>query len=80
MKDKMKNPLYIVKGDEVHPAKNFVDLVIKKLNLEPVFDFLMEMFKILFEQVNNYSAFIILKDLFDEFMSRVDLFKKFSII
>ena len=80
MKAKAQNPLYVVKGNDVHPAQNLLDLVVKKLNLEPVFDFFMEMFKMLFEQVQTYSAFVILKDLFDEFMARVDLFKKFSIL
>lgn len=80
MKAKNKNPLYVVKGDDVEPAKNFFDLLIKKLNLEPVFDFFMELFKTLFAQVNSYAGFIVIKEMFDEFMRKVELFKRFSII
>lgn len=80
MKAKNTNPLYVVKGDEVQPAKNFFDLIVKKLNLEPVVEFFMELFKTLFEQVKTYSAFVIVKDMFDEFMRRADLFKRFAII
>lgn len=80
MKAKNTNPLYVVKGDEVQPAKNFFDLIVKKLNLEPVVEFFMELFKTLFEQVKTYAAFVLVKDMFDEFMRRADLFKRFSII
>lgn len=80
MNAKNKNPLYVVKGDDVEPAKNFFDMLIKKLNLEPVFDFFMEFFKSLFEQVNSYAGFVVIKEMFDEFMRKMDLFKRFSII
>lgn len=80
MQAKSKNPLYVVKGDDIEPAKNFFDLLIKKLNLEPVFDFLMELFKSLFEQVSSYAGFIVIKELFDEFMRKAELFRRFAII
>lgn len=80
MKAKNKNPLYVVKGDDVEPAKNFIDLLVKKLNLEPAVEFLMELFKTLFNQVKTYAWFVIIKDMFDEFMRRIELFKRFSII
>lgn len=80
MKAKNKNPLYVVKGDDIEVAENLFDMLIKKLNLEPVVDFFMGIFKMLFEQINSYQAFMVLKELFDEFMNRVELFRKFSII
>ena len=80
MKAKEKNPLYVVKGDDVEIASNFFDMIVKKLNLEPVVDFFIMIFKMLFEQVQSYAAFVIVKDLFDDFMKRAELFKKFSIV
>jgi len=80
MKAKNKNPLYVVKGDEVHPADGVIDLLIKKLNLEPIVNILMNIFKMLFESVNSYAGFMIVKNLFDEFMKKVELFKRFAII
>jgi hypothetical protein len=80
MKAKNKNPLYVVKGDDIEVAENLFDMLIKKLNLEPVVDFFMEIFKMLFEQINSYQAFMVLKECFDEFMNRVELFRKFSIV
>jgi hypothetical protein len=80
MKAKNKNPLYVVKGDEVQPASGVVDLLIKKLNIEPVIDMLMNLFKMLFEAVNSYAGFMVIKNLFDELMNRVELFKRFSIL
>ena len=55
-------------------------MIVKKLNLEPVVDFFIMIFKMLFEQVQSYAAFVIIKDLFDDFMKRAELFKKFSIV
>ena len=80
MKEKNKNPLYVVKGDEVQPADGVVDLLVKKLNLEPLIDIFMNLFKMLFESVNSYSGFLVIKNLFDEFVKKMELFRKFAII
>lgn len=77
---KKQNPLYVVKGDEVHPADGIIDMLIKKFNLEPAINILMNIFQMLFEQVTSYAGFVVLKNLFDEFMNRVELFRKFSIV
>ena len=77
---KKQNPLYVVKGDEVHPADGIIDMLIKKFNLEPAINILMNLFQMLFEQVSSYAGFVVLKNLFDEFMKRVELFRRFSIV
>lgn len=80
MRAKNKNPLYVVKGDQVQAASGIFDMLIKKFNLEPLIDIIMNIFKMLMEQVSSYSGFMVIKSLFDEFMQRVELFKKYSIL
>ncbi len=57
-KKKTSNPLYVVKnnGKDVEAAKGIFELILKKLNLEPAFEFLSLYLKALLEQVNNYAA------------------------
>ena len=55
---KNKNPLYVVKGKDVQEAKDLFDLVIKKLNLEPVVQFILTMLKMILENIKNYPTFI----------------------
>ena len=80
MKNKEKNPLYVVKGNDIEQADNLFDMLVKKLNLEPVVDFFMMIFKMLIDQAQSYTAFLIIKELLDEFLKRVELFKRFSIV
>ena len=58
---KNKNPLYVVKGKDVQEAKDLFDLVIKKLNLEPVVQFIQTMLKMILENIKNYPTFIAMK-------------------
>lgn len=80
MKEKSKNPLYVVKGDQVETATNFLDMLVKKLNLEPFVEFMLSIFKMLMDYAQTYTTFLIIKNLLDEFMKRVELFRKYSII
>ncbi|MBD65584.1 MAG: hypothetical protein CME62_10275 [Halobacteriovoraceae bacterium] len=80
MKNKKQNPLYVVKGDQVEQASNLIDMLVKKLNLEPVLEFLISMFKMLFEYAKTYPAFMVVKKMFDELMAKLELFKKFAIL
>lgn len=75
-----KNPLYVVKGNDVEEAQGVFDMLMKRFNLQPVMEFLMHIFRFLLENVKNYQTFIILKELLDDVMKRLELFKKFSII
>jgi hypothetical protein len=77
---KSTNPLYVVKGDQVEAAENFFDLIIKKLNLSPVIEILTYILKLLLENIKTYSAFIIAKDFLDLLISKIELFKKYSIV
>lgn len=68
---KNKNPLYVVKGKNVMEAKNLFDLVLKKFNLEPAFEILNNILKLMLSQVTSYSAFVAVKNWFDNLMTSV---------
>jgi hypothetical protein len=68
---KQKNPLYVVKGQNVEQAKNFFDMLIKKLELEPVINFLQSMITMLLEQVKSYPTFVLVKNMIDQWMAQV---------
>ena len=77
---KNKNPLYVVKGKDVQEAKDLFDLVIMKLNLEPVVQFIQTMLKMILENIKNYPTFIAMKNLLDELVVRYfGLVKKFGL-
>ncbi len=79
-KSKAKNPLYVVKGKDVQEASDIVDLVIKKLGLEPVVQFLQTMLKMIIENVQSYPTFLAMKNFLDELMVRFfGVFKKFGL-
>lgn len=70
---KEKNPLYVVKGKTVLEAKGVFDMLVKKLNLEPVLNMLINLLKMLMEQVSNYPMFVSIKKVIDEVMSKATL-------
>ncbi len=77
---KHKNPLYVVKGKDVQEAKDIFDLVIKKLNLEPMVQFLQNMLKMILENIKSYPTFLAMKNLLDELVVRYfGLVKKFGL-
>ena len=78
-KQKNSNPLYVVKGDQVEQANNFLDMLVKKFNLEPLIELLMNILKTLLENVSSYPMFLMAKDFLDQILARFELFKKFSI-
>ena len=75
---KKKNPLYVVKGQNVEAADNFVDLVLKKLNLEPLISVLKNILDMLMEMVTSYSMFVAVKEFIDHIVKRIELFQRFS--
>lgn len=79
-KSKAKNPLYVVKGKDVQEASDIVDLVIKKLGLEPVVQFLHTMLKMIIENVQSYPTFLAMKNFLDELIVRfLGVFKKLGL-
>lgn len=77
---KNKNPLYVVKGKDVQEAKDIFDLVIKKLNLEPVVQFIQNMLKMILENIKSYPTFLAMKNLLDELIVKYFGFvKKFGL-
>lgn len=77
---KTKNPLYVIKGKDVLEAKGIFDLVIKKLNLEPLLQVLQNILKMLLDQVKTWESFIAVKTYMDELMANYFmLIKKFGL-
>lgn len=68
---KNKNPLYVVKGNNVEQAKNLFDLVVKKLNLEPVIEVLTSLLKLMLAQVSSYQGFVFVKAWFDGIIAKI---------
>ncbi len=69
-KAKSKNPLYVVKGQDVLEASSVVDLVLKKFNLEPVVQFLQNMLKLILDNIKTYPTFLAMKKLLDDLVVR----------
>ena len=77
---KKQNPLYVVKGDQVEEAESLFDMLLKKLNLEPLLDIINALVKVLFENIKTYTVFVAVSELFDLLIDRIKLFKQFSLI
>lgn len=68
---KNKNPLYVVKGSTVMEAKNFFDMVLKRFNLEPAFEVIMNIVRMLLNQVTSYPMFVAVKNFVDQVMAKI---------
>lgn len=78
---KTKNPLYVVKGKEVEEASSVLDLVIKKLNLEPALNIMKNIFYLLLEQIENFAMYKAVKNFIDELIHKMMEFgKKIGIV
>jgi hypothetical protein len=78
---KNQNPLYVVKGRDVHPVKNIFELVIKKLNLEPFIRLMQSLLKFLLEQVKSWPMLLAAQKAVDEFIIRyISAAKKFGFV
>lgn len=80
MKNKQKNPLYVVKDQNVEQASGVFDFIVKKLNLGPVLNLLQTLLDLLMEQVNSYPMFKVFKDFFDLIVKKLELFQKISVL
>lgn len=76
---KNKNPLYVVKGKTVQEAKGVFDLLVKKMNLEPVYKMLVNIIEMLLAQVTSYPTFVAMKTVVDELLAKsIMMMGKFS--
>jgi len=76
----MKNPLYVVKGQNVEEAKNVFDLIVKKLNLTPVITVFQNIIQMILENIKDYPTFLAMKKLLDNLIVYYFSFlKKFSL-
>lgn len=73
---KNKNPLYVVKDKQVEEANGPLDFLIKKLNLEPVVEFLNMILGMLTEQINSYPLFQAFKQFVDLLVKKLELFQR----
>ncbi len=77
---KNKNPLYVVKGKDVQEASGIFDLVVKKLNIEPVVQFIQNILQMILDNIKTYPSFLAMKGLLDELVARYfGLVKKFGL-
>ena len=76
---KKKNPLYVVKGNDVEAAESILDLLVKKFNLEPLVSVLKNLIEMLLEMVQSYAMFKVVKDFVDHLVKRLELFQKFAV-
>ncbi len=67
----MKNPLYVVKGQQVEAASGWLDLLVKKLELGPLLAQLQAVFTFMLEQVKSYPLFVMVKAWFDQMLARL---------
>jgi hypothetical protein len=68
---KNKNPLYVVKGKTVQEAKGVFDLIVKKMNLDPVVQFVINLIKTILAEVKTYPMFLAAKTMIDELMAKI---------
>lgn len=68
---KNKNPLYVVKGSTVLEAKNLFDMVLKRMGLEGVYEILMNILKMLLEQVKSYPMLMVVNGIVDQLVNKV---------
>jgi hypothetical protein len=73
MSNKKNNPLYHISNDgkDVESVSGFIELVVKKLGLDPVVSMLEEFFQFLMDQVTSYAMFTAVKDIFDELIGKL---------
>lgn len=75
---KNKNPLYVVKGKDVEEASGLVDMLVKKLNIQPLIDLLKLVFQMILDQVDTYPKLKAAHDFINMVVARLSLFKNFS--
>ncbi|CBW26411.1 hypothetical protein BMS_1558 [Halobacteriovorax marinus SJ] len=70
---KSKNPLYHVSNDgkDVESVSGVVELMIKKLGLDPMVEFLVSLLEMMQEQVKSYAMFVAIKELIDELLEKI---------
>ena len=69
MNSKPKNPLYVVKGNNVMEASNIIDMLVKKFGLEPVINII----KMLLEQVKSYPMLVEVNKIIEDLMQKIRL-------
>ncbi len=71
MSEKPKNPLYVVKGKNVEMAAGLFDMLIKRLELEPLVAMLQQLLNMLLAQVRSYPLLAQVRTLLDMVMAQL---------
>ncbi len=75
MNNKAKNPLYVVKDDGkgkvIEEARDLIDMIIKKFNLNPIIEFLNQLFVMLIQSIENYPTFMAIKEAIDNWLDQL---------
>ena len=66
--------------EHIEEADNFVDFVMKKFNLEPIFEAFFQLLSLLAQGLTSYAAFVAFKDLLDLILNKLELFRRYAII
>lgn len=66
------NPLYVVNknGVDVEQAKNYFDLILKKMGLDFVSKMFNELMTIILSEVKSYAIFLEVKKFLDQFLEK----------
>ena len=75
---KNKNPLYVIKGKNVEQANSFLDLIIKKLDLEEAINIFKNIVSILLSQVQTYAVFESVTKFVNDLLEKIKKFLEAS--
>ncbi len=71
---KTTNPLYAVtnKGKDIEPVDSYFELVIAKLGLTPLVEFVSELLDSLVEMISSYAMFVTIKEFIDSLIADIE--------
>lgn len=67
-----KNPLFVVQKDTVEEVENFFEYFFKKFGLEPLFNYIQQIFQLLMESVSDYPTLMVAKSWLDQFIQALE--------
>lgn len=71
---KNSNPLYAVtnNGKDIEEVSDYLELIITKLGLTPVVEFLDNLLLSLFEMISSYAVFVAVQAYIDELIQKLE--------
>lgn len=70
---KRKNPLFVVtnSGKDVEAAENFIEVLVKKLGLDPVIEMIEGLFEVLIANINSYATLEAFNNILSDTITRL---------